>query len=813
MMTVMQTKYKLHEISYIIIIALSLIFQQCNDSTSPNELNLSAPSNLQMEILNTGSVKVSWKTNSNGAQGVQIERKLGENGIFKAIASVDNSRNFFIDSTSKSTDSVYYYRLRAYYNYQFGEYSSEASLNLSFAPPAVLTFVSEDLYAVKLSWTDTVSNEQGFQIERKAPNGEFQFVGRVIKNSVTYADSSVLSGNTKYTYRVKSYGPGILSAPSNEVDVTPVFPRPTGLTLSFVEDSLAVLNWTDNNPLRKGFKIDFIDTAKTYSKGDSVISSALTYSQKAAYRLNVPYKFRVYNFAGNRISLPSDSAVSTITFKKPSGVAITNTEEGKITITWSDNSDFEKGFEVERRETAGGTFTKLNLTIAPNAVSASDISVIKTNVQYYYRLRAVTKKNNYSAYSDTASVIIPFQAPSGFGFTEVSSSSIRLTWFDNSSIEDSFRIERTNLFTNKVNVFNVPANSNDFTITDMDKTGQFLIKIRAITPKKNLTAYASDLRIAYTATSIIEQKRVSDTMDVSSVALDTAGQNLIVAGGDGVIKVLNVNSGSTIRTIFSDSSAKINSLDMSPNNKYVVAGYNNGRVVVWDINTGTKIASRVFSNACLSVAWSQKTNLIAASFSDGKSYIISPVSGTLVLQKSLTPDHLASVYSIKFGVLDAVVITASSDSSLKIFKVSTGALEAALPNSPASSVNSAIFIPGSTRRIAYFDKNGNVKSRTSTDTTGSSYNPAVIIASHQLGNGLLAGLDYTTLISVGSDNLLKFIRYPAAGAINTGVVNTSSPHASMIISLAVSANKGYVSFAAKDKTVSIWKVESRWEKL
>ncbi|MBI2417179.1 MAG: fibronectin type III domain-containing protein [Ignavibacteriales bacterium] len=806
-MAVQQTKYKLHGISYIIIIALSLIFQQCNDSTSPNELNLSAPSNLQMEILNTGSVKVSWRVNSNGAQGIQIERKLGENGIFKALASVDNSRNFYIDSTSKSTDSVYYYRLRAFYNYQFGDYSAEISLNLTFAPPASLTFVSEDIYSVKLSWNDTVSNEQGFQIERKAPNGEFLSVGRVIKNSSSFADSSVLSGDTKYTYRVRSFGPGIRIAPTNEIEVTPVFARPTGLTITFVEDSLAILNWTANNPLRKGFKIDYIDTVKTYSKGDSVISSAVTHSQKAAFKLNVPYKFRVYNVAGNRISLPSDSATSTIIFKKPSGVLITNTEEGKITFTWSDNSDFEKGFEVERRETAGGTFTKLNLTIAPNAVSASDVSVIKTNVQYYYRLRAVTKKNNYSAYSDTASVIIPFQAPTALGFTEVSSSSIKLTWYDNSSIEDSFRIERTNLVTNKDTVFNVPSNRNDFTINNMDKTGQFLFKIRAITPKKNLTAYANDLRIAYTATSIVEQKRVSDTMEVTSVALDTAGQNLFVAGGNGVIKVLNVNSGSTIRTIISDSSAKINSMAVSPNNNYIIAGYDNGRVVVWDINTGAKIASRVFSNACLSIAWSQKTNQVAAGFSDGKSYIIDPVPGTLVIKKSLTPDHLAAVYSIKFGVSDSVVVTASSDSSLKVFKVLTGGLEAALPNSPVSPVLSADILPGSSRRLVYFDKLGNVKSRIGT-ATGASYSAATVITTHPLGNGHVLGLDYTSFISVGSDNLLKLVRYPSIG-----VVNTITPHSSIVISVAVSANKQFISLAAKDKSCSVWKVESRWEKL
>lgn len=803
-MTVPQHKLNLHVISYIIIIALSLIFQTCEENSSPNELNLSAPSNLQIEISNTGAVKVSWKPNSSGEQGFQIERKTGNSSTYLVLASVDNSRNYYIDSTSKSADSLYYYRIRAYYNYNYGDYSAEVPLSLNFTPPTDLKYISEDLYSVNISWTDTVPNEQGFQIERKAQNGTYTAVGRVSKNVTSFADSSLLTGETKYFYRVRSFGPGILSAPSNEVEMTPAFTRPVGLTASFVEDSIAVLNFTVNNTKATGLKIDYADSSKKYVSGDNITTIVSTYNQKAAYKLNIPYYFRVYNIAGNRISKASDSAAAFISFKRPDKFKLVSATEGKLQFTWNDSSSFEKGFELERKEGATGAYTKFSAAIAANSTSFSIDTVIKTNTWYYFKLRAVTNKKNYSPDSAIDSVYIDFAAPTGFEFTEVSPTTIKFKWFDNSSIEDSFRIERTSLIDNRLTIFKVPANTQEYEVSASESV-PYSFKIRAVSPKKNLTTYAGELRVMSSASRLTEVRRISDTAQITCTALDTAGQRILVGYANGIVKVLDVNSGNTLRTITDDSTkSRVNSIDVSPDNNKFVVGYSNGLVVVWDINTGSRANAVVFPNACTSVAWSKITSQIGVGFSDGKSYIINPIT---FVKRSLTPDHLGAIQSISFGLRDTLVVTASADSSIKIFKVATGVIETALPNSPAAPVLSAGFFVGNDRRLVYLDKSGTIRTRSSTNL-GSSYSTPITIGSQPSGMGFMSVLDYNTIISVGSDNSARLIRYPSVG-----VVNTQSPHTSLVTALTVSANKKAVAFVAKDNSISIWKVDLHWEKL
>ena len=70
---------------------------------------------------------------------------------------------------------------------------------------------------------------------------------------------------------------------------------------------------------------------------------------------------------------------------------------------------------------------------------------LSCSTTYYYRVRAYNTggNSNYSNIASTTTFVCPPSAPSGLYATSVSGSQINLSWADNSTNEDGFKIERS----------------------------------------------------------------------------------------------------------------------------------------------------------------------------------------------------------------------------------------------------------------------------------------------------------------------------------------------------------------------------------
>jgi len=87
----------------------------------------------------------------------------------------------------------------------------------------------------------------------------------------------------------------------------------------------------------------------------------------------------------------------------PSGLAAAAQGDGTIKLTWTDGSNNEQGFRVERSANGGG-FAEVG-TVGANVATYFDTAAT-AGVAYAYRVRAYNGTNN-SAFSNTASATVP----------------------------------------------------------------------------------------------------------------------------------------------------------------------------------------------------------------------------------------------------------------------------------------------------------------------------------------------------------------------------------------------------------------------
>jgi len=95
-------------------------------------------------------------------------------------------------------------------------------------------------------------------------------------------------------------------------------------------------------------------------------------------------------------------AVGTSPPSAPSGLTATAVSSSQIKLAWTDNSDDESDFHIERRQGSGGTWSEIS-TVGTNTVSYQDTG-LSSSTTYYYRVRAHRHSDNlYSDYSNETS--------------------------------------------------------------------------------------------------------------------------------------------------------------------------------------------------------------------------------------------------------------------------------------------------------------------------------------------------------------------------------------------------------------------------
>ncbi|HEV8263355.1 MAG TPA: fibronectin type III domain-containing protein [Gemmatimonadales bacterium] len=142
----------------------------------------------------------------------------------------------------------------------------------------------------------------------------------------------------------------------------------------------------------------------------------------------------------------------------PSGTNAVAVSQSRIDVSWRDNSSNETGFEVHRSTLPPSTFALLHST-ASGITSYADLG-LTPSTDYCYKVRSYRTTGNKTSYSSFSGTVCartlapppppppppppgPPNAPSAVDAAPAWSTGITVTWGDNSTNEEGFRIERS----------------------------------------------------------------------------------------------------------------------------------------------------------------------------------------------------------------------------------------------------------------------------------------------------------------------------------------------------------------------------------
>ncbi|MBI4514828.1 MAG: hypothetical protein HY699_03305 [Deltaproteobacteria bacterium] len=165
-------------------------------------------------------IDLTWKDKSADERNFEIHRRAGTGkySLYKRVAAGTTKYS----DTALSAGQSYAYEVRATNAGGSSSFSGESSavalsIPLPAAPAALTASRGGGTLSVSLAWTDTSTNETGFEIWRSVDGGPDVLRKKVTAGVVQFIDTQNVVMDSRYRYRVRAYnqaGPGAFSPPA-----------------------------------------------------------------------------------------------------------------------------------------------------------------------------------------------------------------------------------------------------------------------------------------------------------------------------------------------------------------------------------------------------------------------------------------------------------------------------------------------------------------------------------------------------------------------------------------------------------------------
>ena len=247
----------------------------------------------------------------------------------------------------------------------------------------------------------------------------------------------------------------------------PQFPPdpPSGLSAVAASSSAADLSWTDNSLNENGFIVERSPNGTdSWSTVGTAGTNGTTYTDSGLIA-DSTYYYRVAAFNSIGDSGYSNIAEATtlgLPPAAPSGLAATPVSSGIIDLHWTDNSDNETGFAIERSPDGNDSWQEI-AAAAADETAYSDTG-LASGTTYFYRVAAYNASGS-SGFAGPASATteeVPPLGPTNLTAAAASYTQIDLDWLDNSDNETGFTMERSEDGTSWSTLAAPPGNSTSY---------------------------------------------------------------------------------------------------------------------------------------------------------------------------------------------------------------------------------------------------------------------------------------------------------------------------------------------------------------
>ncbi len=328
-----------------------------------------------------------------------------------------------------------------------------ATLN---APTSLAVSTPSDV-AVQLSWADNSNSENYVELQVHEVNSAEAWATWDYFAANTTTVTIAIRPDKTYEYRVRalrldapSFATVTSTAFSNVVQAKSMLAAPTNLAVTSPSGGNYNLTWTDNSTNNYAYEILFKYLGETSYRSYGHVAGTATSAALTGFTAGYPVEFvirAVWDIgpAPDYVSIAPSANSNVVTFspvlEAPTNLVASSPGEGRVNLSWTDNSAMEGNYEVRwRYQSTGGEFQTFDYYDA-NTTSLTDL-VIAAGATIEIQVRATMgpQAEIKSSPSNTVTITTTFNAPTNFVVTSTTDRRVALSWVDNSSTETGYAV-------------------------------------------------------------------------------------------------------------------------------------------------------------------------------------------------------------------------------------------------------------------------------------------------------------------------------------------------------------------------------------